>query len=183
MRSVIRDVHEFMSVGKQAIGDKPGIPAMDNAARYQIGDVVGVLHRYAVSLKAHGSGDVAAMRARLLCEELAETLTAISARDAVETADGLADLVYVAVGTAIAFGIDLDPVWKAVQRSNMAKFPACEKCSGHGWIDNLDEAYVCPACGGAGRIRHVDASGKITKPIGWIPPNISAIIEAQRKRT
>jgi len=41
--------------------------------------------------------------------------------DTVETADALADLVYVIYGFALEAGIDLDAVLQEVQRSNMSK--------------------------------------------------------------
>lgn len=41
-----------------------------------------------------------------------------------EMADALADLIYVAVGTADMMGINLDAVWKNVQNANMAKVRA-----------------------------------------------------------
>lgn len=41
--------------------------------------------------------------------------------DLVEIADALADLVYVAYGAALEFGIDLDAVLAEVHRSNMTK--------------------------------------------------------------
>lgn len=42
--------------------------------------------------------------------------------DIVEIADGCADLMVVTIGTAIACGIDLDPIFQEVHRSNMSKF-------------------------------------------------------------
>lgn len=60
-----------------------------------------------------------------------------------EVADGLADLIYVCVGAALAFGVPLDRVWAEVQRANMDKE-------------------------GGGR----SAAGKVLKPVGWIPPRI-----------
>jgi predicted HAD superfamily Cof-like phosphohydrolase len=67
-----------------------------------------------------------------------------------ETIDGLADLLYVVYGAAVTFGIDLDPFFDEVHRSNMAKD------------------------GGATR-----EDGKILKPEGWQPPAIRAIREDQ----
>ena len=63
--------------------------------------------------------------------------------DILQVADGLADLIYVAVGAALAFGIPLDRVWSEVQRANMAK---------------------------TGGKR--SPMGKILKPEGWQPPRI-----------
>lgn len=84
-------------------------------------------------------------RARLLVEELAETIRdglgldidtpglSLQGHEDValyeerkqnneKLADGLADLCYVAFGTAAAAGIDLAPVLAEVHRSNMSKF-------------------------------------------------------------
>lgn len=40
----------------------------------------------------------------------------------IDAADALADLLYVVLGTAIAWGINLDAVFEEVHRSNMTKF-------------------------------------------------------------
>ena len=63
--------------------------------------------------------------------------------DVTFVADGLADLIYVAIGAAVSFGIDLDPIFAEVHRTNMLKV------------------------GGATR-----EDGKILKPAGWEPPRI-----------
>jgi predicted HAD superfamily Cof-like phosphohydrolase len=89
----------------------------------------------------------ALLRAELLAEEFNETLTAMGNEDVAGVADGLADLIYVALGTAIAYGIDLRPVWDAVHAANMAKV------------------------GGATR-----PDGKILKPAGWTPPDVAALL-------
>lgn len=96
--------------------------------------------------------------AALIREEAQETYLALErAPDAlealdvlVEVADGLADLIYVCLYTANAYGIDMEPVWNEVQRTNMAKK------------------------GGP-----MSPTGKQLKPAGWEPPNIKAILEAQ----
>jgi predicted HAD superfamily Cof-like phosphohydrolase len=86
---------------------------------------------------------VSVLRLRLMMEELGEVATAIHQLDALRVfpkswkpeeevreeklkaltllADGLADLVYVVVGTAIAYGIPFNEVFAEVQRSNMTK--------------------------------------------------------------
>lgn len=97
------------------------------------------------------------LRRAILREEWKETDDAILAGDLVEAADGLADIIYVAVGTALEFGIPLDAVWAEVQRSNMAK--------------------VDPA---TGKVRKRD-DGKVLKPDGWEPPNIAGVIDAATK--
>ena len=91
---------------------------------------------------------VVALRLRLIEEELAELRQAIGKSDVVEVADALADLLYVTYGTAISFGIDIRPIFKEVQRSNMNKL------------------------GGATR-----EDGKVLKPEGWQPPVIKPLLE------
>ena len=61
------------------------------------------------------------LRMDLIREEYEETMTAIQNNDLVEIADGLADLTYVVIGTAIAYGIPFDRVFEEVHRSNMTK--------------------------------------------------------------
>ena len=60
----------------------------------------------------------------LVEEEVAELRTAYDARDIVEVADALADVVYTAIGCAEDFGIDLNMVLRDVHRSNMSKLDA-----------------------------------------------------------
>jgi predicted HAD superfamily Cof-like phosphohydrolase len=51
--------------------------------------------------------EVAGLRMRLIMEELSETHKAMLEGDIIETADGLADVKYVVVGTAVSYGIKL----------------------------------------------------------------------------
>jgi phosphoribosyl-ATP pyrophosphohydrolase len=60
-------------------------------------------------------------RLRHLKEELEELTLAVATGDVAGQADALADIVYVAVGTAIMQGIPFDRVWDAVHASNMTK--------------------------------------------------------------
>lgn len=67
------------------------------------------------------SGDVRALRGELMTEELAEVLRAMAIGDERELLDGLADLLYVVVGTAVAFDLPLVEAFWEVHRSNMTK--------------------------------------------------------------
>lgn len=58
-----------------------------------------------------------------MAEELGELTRAGVNQDVVGLADGLADLVYIAFGTASDAGIDLAAVLEEVQKSNMTKSP------------------------------------------------------------
>lgn len=87
------------------------------------------------------------LRSALIAEETAETLDAIDRGDLVEIADGLADVIYVCLGTALEFGIPLGEVFDEVHSSNMKK-----------------------AGGGE------NSKGKIMKPEGWVAPDVKGIL-------
>jgi hypothetical protein len=57
----------------------------------------------------------------LLCEELAEVCDAMANKDEVSLLDGLADLMYVVLGTADVFNLPLAEGFDEVHRSNMSK--------------------------------------------------------------
>jgi dCMP deaminase len=90
------------------------------------------------------------LRARLICEEAAEFLAAVSKENMVEMADSLADILYVVYGTAVALGINLEPIFAEVQRSNMTK-------------------------DGGGK----DSGGKIIKGPNYEPPEIERELKKQ----
>ena len=60
-------------------------------------------------------------RAAFLHEELDEFCVASGEGDMVGVADALADIVYVALGTAYKMGLPFDEIWRAVQIANMQK--------------------------------------------------------------
>lgn len=90
------------------------------------------------------------LRAKLLSEEMYEYTKAENENDIVEIADALADIIYIACGTAVSYGIPLDEIFSEVHRSNMAK---------------LVDGKV---------LRRED--GKIQKPESWTPPDIKSIL-------
>lgn len=60
-------------------------------------------------------------RARLIVSEAAEFLEAADQADLIEMVDALADILVVTYGTAVELGVDLEPVFAEVHRSNMSK--------------------------------------------------------------
>jgi predicted HAD superfamily Cof-like phosphohydrolase len=95
--------------------------------------------------------ELAKLRVDLLMEEMREFAEATTARDIVDIADALGDIVYVAFGAAVTYGIDLDAVLREVHRSNMSK---------------LDEQGK-PVYRG---------DGKVLKSARYTPPDISRIL-------
>lgn len=108
------------------------------------------------------------LRMKLILEEALEFVTAAGAsalvttthntyfegRDApdmVEMIDAMCDILYVTYGAASAMGIDLEPFFNEVHRSNMAKLGPDGK-----------------------PIRRED--GKVMKPKGWTPPDLVSLL-------
>ena len=121
--TMFTNVKEFHHAFGQRIGDKPEFPDEDERK----------------------------LRVKLLREEFREYLDGESFNDLVEVADALADIIYIACGTAVSYGIPLDDVFAEVHRSNMAK---------------LVDGKV---------IRRED--GKVQKPEGWMPPDIKGVLD------
>lgn len=145
---------------------------------------------FAAALKLRElSSTATGLGARLMLEELGETLVAASRGDVEAYADGLADLLYVVLWNAVAHGVPIDAVFAEVHRANMAKAPVCTKCNGSGrevlklsavasfFNGNNEEADVaCDMCAGKGRVVTRDAGGKVVKPAGWTPPDIAGVL-------
>ena len=115
------DVKEFHQVFGQRVGEKPELPSKEERE----------------------------LRKKLLAEEYTEYVVAEYKNDLIEIADALADIIYIACGTAVSYGIPLDRLFAEVHRSNMAK---------------LVDGKV---------IRRSD--GKVQKPDGWTPPDVKNI--------
>lgn len=101
--------------------------------------------------------DVLQFRINLINEEAEEFEQAAKARNLVEMADALADVIYVALGAAVSLGIDLEPVFEEVHRSNMTKV----------WSD--------------GQVRRRE-DGKVIKPPTYSPANIAQELERQARK-
>ena len=92
------------------------------------------------------------LRVRLIEEEFDELKEAMMAGNLAAVAKELADLLYVTYGTAVSYGIDMEPVFREVHRSNLSKV------------------------GGYKR-----ADGKWVKPASYSPAHIDPILEVQRE--
>ena len=123
MSNFYTDVKDFHIAFGQRVGDKPELP--DTKER--------------------------TLRMKLLAEEMYEYTVAENENDLVEVADALADIIYIACGTAVAYGIPLDDVFEEVHASNMAKL-----------VDGKP-------------IYRED--GKVLKPEGWTPPDIKGVLK------
>lgn len=96
------------------------------------------------------------LREDLIAEEADELLDAMghatfARSDLPKVADALVDLIYVTLGTAVEYGIDLDPIFDAVHEANMKKV--------------------------GGPVRE---DGKVLKPDDWKPADLAALVEQQK---
>lgn len=87
------------------------------------------------------SQDPRRFRAYWMMSELGETLEAMADLDEVETLDGLIDLAYVLLGTAIKFDMPFDPGFQEVHESNMSKGKDAGKLDGD---RGKDANYIAP---------------------------------------
>lgn len=90
------------------------------------------------------------LRAALIAEEAREACQAIMADNLVDAVDGLVDTIYVCLGAAVTFGVDLAPIFNEIHRTNLAKV------------------------GGS-----VRSDGKILKPPEWRPPRVAKLLDEQ----
>lgn len=100
------------------------------------------------------SPDLAAHRGELLAEEAAEVAEVAVDGPLDRLAHELADVVYVAYGTALVHGIDLDAVIAEIHRSNMTKL------------------------GPDGRVAR-RADGKVLKGDHYQAPDVSSVLRKQ----
>ena len=133
-------VREFHAKFGQPIGERPQFSRPELRASLNLEEAI----ESAVGL-------VGTVRALELLFELARKHHAERKQpDMVETADGLCDMIYVALGCAVEMGIDLAPLFEEVHATNMAKVN--------------------------GPVR---GDGKILKPEGWQPPQIAKLLREQ----
>ena len=96
------------------------------------------------------------LRLALIREEFAELCLAIDNDDMPEIADGFADLLYVVYGAALLYGLNMEPLFAEVHRSNMTKITDAPKYR---------------------------PDGKLMKPPGWEPPRMQAFLTMLSERS
>lgn len=109
-------VSDFMKAASQAIPDEPGIP--DERTR--------ILRVKLIAQELRELAQAYGLRVILDSNQPENAIAIIpdaaytpNLRDAY---DATLDIQYVTVGNGIAMGLDLQPGWEEVQRSNMSKF-------------------------------------------------------------
>lgn len=105
---------------------------------------------------AFPSREVVEYRMKFLREEFKELEDAIASNDLVEVMDALADIIYVACGTAHYFNAPFPQIWQEIHRANLDRIKVTlESCP--------PEKKYRPDL--------------VIKPPGWKAPEIKALIE------
>ena len=95
----------------------------------------------------------ASLYRNLIAEEFNEFIAALNAKDEVEQLDACMDLIWVTLGFCHMKGYDVAGAWNEVLKTNMAK------------VDPV-----------TGKVRRRE-DGKILKPEGWKPPDLSKFVK------
>jgi len=97
---------------------------VEDVERDMLNDAASAMFLAATAMQRHMGKylhSVRIERAQIMIEELAETVEALITRDEVALLDGLADLQFVTMGTAVAYGLPLEEAHSEVCRSNLSK--------------------------------------------------------------
>jgi predicted HAD superfamily Cof-like phosphohydrolase len=100
------------------------------------------------------------LRVKLIQEEFDELKEALAAEDLSSIAKEMADLLYVVYGTAVSYGIDMDPVFREVHRSNMSKVGGYKREDGK-WVKpaTYSPALIDPIMAAQGPVQREVRSG------------------------
>jgi len=145
------------SCGAEVLADgRPFDPARDVA---DFMDLFGVPRATAAEMPARG---VLRFKLGHLAEELQEISYAMHSRDLAEMADGVADLVYVAIGLALAAGVPFRDLWAEVHAANVRKVRT-------------------PSLRESAAKRDFPYEFDVVKPAGWIGPDVARILREGRR--
>lgn len=99
----------------------------------------------------------AELRLKLIREEVDELESALEKKDWIEVIDALCDILYVTYGAASALGVDIEPFFAEIQRSNMSKLGLNGK-----------------------PVKRED--GKVIKGENYSPPDLAAVMRREKLR-
>ena len=150
-------IEEFMRRCDQDVAAFPQLPSDDVRKlriRLMVEELLG-----AVDPEEYANADANQYVELLIKNKSNELIASMLAGDLVGVADGLADVLYVVIGTAVAYGIDIQEVFDEVHRSNLSKTV---------WDEERQRWYI-----------EKDEFGKGIKPDTYSPADIAPIINNQ----
>lgn len=152
-------IEEFMRRCDQEVAKYPGLPEdkiVTLRIRLMVEELMGSVEG---PLDIEDDVDAARYIDLLVKNKSDELVISMIKGDLVGVADGLADVLYVVFGTAIAYGIDIQEVFDEVHRSNLSKTV---------WSEELQRYTI-----------EKDEFGKGIKPPTYSPAAIEPIIQRQ----
>lgn len=111
------------------------------------------------------------LRDKMTDEEFLETEYA---PDPIHILDGVCDLIYVAMGTALATGFteqEVNEAFREVHRSNMSKFWRTEH------LDSIGLNWTAKKSGVAGLWIVTNEDGKVVKPTSYSPADLAGVLK------
>lgn len=154
--SMQRDVEEFMRRCDQEVKTYPELPSTEVRAlriRLMVEELLG-------STKSGSYDNYGAPHVKLLIDNKSDELVqSMLNNDLVGIADGIADVLYVVIGTASAYGIDIQEVFDEVHRSNLSKTV---------WDEERQRWHI-----------EKDEFGKGLKPDTYSPADLEPIVQRQ----
>lgn len=182
-----KQVKEFMKVFGQECPEKPSMPSLEVRklrAKLIMEEALELITHglcIGMEIKSRPDGDYINI-GDLEIEDI--EFNQYGHGDLTLIADGLADLHYVAYcGTALACGLDMEPIFESIHLSNMTKLWSVEEYAEHDLKEGETPKYV-----GDRRWGELDETkcwavknkaDKIVKPPSFIPPNLQPIIDKQ----
>jgi predicted HAD superfamily Cof-like phosphohydrolase len=152
-------IEEFMRRCDQQVATYPQLPDEDVVTlriRLMVEELLGKIQPPVEAIRDEDDNRYT----RLLIQNKSDELIAsMIAGDLVGIADGLADVLYVVIGTAVAYGIDIQEVFDEVHRSNLSKTV---------WSEELQRYTI-----------EKDEFGKGIKPPTYSPASLEPIIQRQ----
>lgn len=116
-------IHEFMVKAEQVTPDRPTMPAMQvrlGRLKWLAEELCELANAYGVEIDLNNRGGTTD---NFYATPLQRTVFQEGSPVAlVEAYDAVLDLMVFAIGTGVAMGVDLEPGWEEVHRSNMSKF-------------------------------------------------------------
>lgn len=145
--TMLEEFHDAFNLGNP---DKVDLPQFDNLKELQP-HLLTIMRSIEYLCDHLPTYDRRSLRIKLLLEEVAEYLEAEVANDTVEIADALTDIIYIAAGTEVEYGIPGEDIFLHIHENNMSKL------------------------GPEGKPIYRE-DGKVMKPDGYQPPNIDQFI-------
>lgn len=135
-------------------------------------DLFGLPIRSSPLISPSDDADTTELRLDLINEEVGELDHAIGEDDIVEVADALGDIMYVVIGAALSFGIDIQKVFDQIHTSNMSKMDSSIENAVQTQAYYSLKGVVCRIEEKEGGFAVYNSVGKVLKSIYYEPVNL-----------